>query len=117
MARKRIEISPADVDAYFARCTATASAPRVSEFAHQLGISRVTLTQRFQETSGMPLSEYFAAKREEWAAELLIESNLKTEAIAIQAGFGTTRTFQRVFARKYGITPARYRKLIRTSLN
>lgn len=117
MARKRIEIAPQEVDDYFTRCTETATAPRVSEFAHELGISRVTLTQRFQEIAGMPLSEYFAHKREEWATALLTDSNLKTEAIAMQTGFGTPRTFQRVFARKYGLTPGRFRKLIRTSLN
>jgi transcriptional regulator GlxA family with amidase domain len=115
MSRKPTEIDPLQVDEYVARCYEQSTAPRVSEFAYQLGISRVTLNARFQEKMGTSLSEYFAAKRESAAAALLVESNLKTEDVAVKAGFGTPRTFHRVFARKFGMTPARFRMLIKMS--
>jgi transcriptional regulator GlxA family with amidase domain len=109
MSRKPTQIDTQEVDAYVARCRDQATAPRVSEFAHELGISRVTLNLRFQEQTGISLSEYFAAKRERAAATMLVESNLRTEDVAIKAGFGTPRTFHRAFARKFGVSPGRYR--------
>lgn len=112
-----MEIETDAVDAYVARCWERATAPRVSEFAFELGISRVTLNVRFQEKMGIPLSEYFAAKREEAAATLLVESDLKTDTVALKTGFGTPRTFQRAFARKFGVSPGRYRTLIKMSRN
>jgi transcriptional regulator GlxA family with amidase domain len=111
MSRKPTEIDPNEVDAYLARCWDRATAPRVSEFAWELGISRVTLNLRFQEKMGTSLSEYFAAKRDKAATILLVESNLRTEEVAVKAGFGTPRTFHRAFARKFGVSPARYRTL------
>jgi len=117
MSRKPTEIDPHLVDAYVARCWDRATAPRVSEFACELGISRVTLNHRFQEKTGTSLSEYFAMQREKAAATLLVESDLRTEDVAVRAGFGTPRTFHRVFARKFGISPARFRALNRMSGN
>lgn len=113
MARKPTHIDPLQVDAYVARCRDNATAPRVSEFACELGISRVTANVRFQEMTGTSLSEYFAAKRAMAATALLVESDLKTEDVAVKAGFGTPRTFHRAFARKFGVSPARYRSLQR----
>lgn len=113
MARKPTPIDPGAVDAYVARCWEQATAPRVSECAGELGISRVTLNQRFQEMTGTSLSAYFAAERARAATTLLVESNLRTEDVAVRAGFGTSRTFHRAFARKFGISPARYRTMNR----
>jgi|SRR5215212_8915951 len=113
MSRKPTRIDTQEVDAYVARCRDRATAPRVSELAHELGISRVTLNLRFQEMTGTSLSAYFAAKRAKAATTLLLESNLRTEDVALEAGFGTPRTFHRAFARKFGISPARYRTLSR----
>src|SRR5215210_7683434 len=76
MSRKPTEIDPHAVDAYVERCNERATAPRVSEFAWELGISRVTLNLRFQEKTGTSLSAYFAARRERTAATLLVESDL-----------------------------------------
>lgn len=115
MSRKPTEINFQEVDAYVARCREQATAPRVSEFACELGISRVTLNLRFQEKMGTSLSEYFAAKRDIAATTLLVESNLRTEDVAVMAGFGTPRTFHRAFARKFGVSPARYRTMTKMS--
>lgn len=117
MSRKPTEIDTHEVDAYVARCWDQATAPRVSEFAHELGISRVTLNLRFQEKTGTSLSEYFAAKRDLAATAMLAESDLRTEDVALKAGFGTPRTFHRAFARKFGVSPGRYRTMTRVSVN
>lgn len=117
MSRKPTEIDPQEVDAYVARCRERATAPRVSELACELGISRVTLNARFQEMMGTPLSEYFAAQRELAATAMLTQSNLKTEDVAVRAGFGTPRTFHRAFARRFGLSPGRYRILNKMSGN
>lgn len=115
MTRKRTPLSSTAVDEYLDDCAAAGTAPRVSELATRLGMSRVTLNLRFQELTGTALSDYFAAHRDRRAADLLAASELKTYAIAMAAGFGTSRTFHRVFVRRFGTTPARYRKLIRMS--
>jgi AraC-like DNA-binding protein len=117
MSRKPTEIDPQEVDAYVARCCDRATAPRVSEFAYELGISRVTLNLRFQEKMGTSLSEYFAAQRDKAATALLAESDLRTEDVALRAGFGTPRTFHRAFARKFGVSPGRYRTMSKPSCN
>ena len=117
MSRKPTEIDFSEIDAYVARCRDKATAPRVSEIAWELGVSRVTLNHRFREFSGKPLSEYFASMREKAAETLLLESNLKTEDVAVKAGFGTPRNFHRAFARRFGVSPARYRTLMRMSEN
>ena len=111
MSRKPTQIDPQEVDAYVARCRAQATAPRVSEFAHELGISRVTLNHRFQEKTGRSLSDYFAAQRVMAATALLVESDLRTEDVAVKAGFGTPRNFHRAFARRLGMSPGRYRTM------
>lgn len=111
MSRKPTLIDPRAVDAYVARCRERATAPRVSEFAWELGISRVTLNLRFREMTGESLSEYFAIKRATAATTLLVESNLSTEDVAVRAGFGTPRTFHRAFARRFGVSPGRYRTM------
>lgn len=115
MSRKPTVIETEQVDAYVARCRDRATAPRVSEFACELGISRVTLNARFQEMTGTSLSEYFAAQRAVAATTLLVQSNLTTEDVAVRAGFGTPRTFHRAFARKFGVSPGQYRTLIKMS--
>lgn len=117
MSRKPTAIDFGEIDAYVARCRDKATAPRVSEIAWELGISRVTLNHRFREMSGRSLSEYFAVVREEAAETLLLESNLKTDDVALRAGFGTPRNFHRAFARRFGVSPARYRTLMRVSIN
>jgi AraC-like DNA-binding protein len=115
MSRKPTRIDPCEVDAYVTRCWDRATAPRVSEFACELGISRVTANLRFQEMTGTSLSEYFAAKREQAATTMLVESDLRTEDVAVMAGFGTPRTFHRAFARRFGVSPGRYRTMSKMS--
>jgi transcriptional regulator GlxA family with amidase domain len=117
MSRKQTEIDTGAVDAYVARCYAQATAPRVSECAHELGISRVTLSVRFQELTGTSLKDYFAALRAKAATTLLMESDLTTEDVAMRAGFGTPRTFHRAFARRFGVSPGRYRIMNKMSAN
>jgi AraC-like DNA-binding protein len=117
MSRKPTEIHTHEIDAYVARCWDNATPPRVSEFAYELGISRVTLNARFQEKTGMSLSQYFESKRNEAAMNLLTDSDLNAGEVALKAGFGTPRTFHRAFARKFGVSPGRYRSLIKMSQN
>ena len=115
MSRKPTVIDAEQVEAYVTRCRDRATAPRVSELAYELGISRVTLNARFQEMSGTSLSEYFAMQRAVAATTLLVQSDLKTEDVAVRAGFGTPRTFHRAFARRFGVSPGQYRTMIKMS--
>lgn len=110
MPRIRTEIAIEQVDAYLERCGEDSTAPRVSELADELGVSRITLSRRFQETAGIALSVYFSEWRNDHAAELLADSDLTAYAVAAKAGFGTARNFHRAFARIFGTTPATFRR-------
>lgn len=77
--------------------------------ARQLGVSPVYLSQAFTAFTGMRFTECLNTFRVMRACDLLRESDLPVSAVAFEAGFGSLRTFNRVFAEKTGDTPRRFR--------
>lgn len=104
-----IPLSPMIIERYLADCFAAEQAPRVSEFAQCCGISPAQLTRRFVREHGMRPGEYIKRRQVEVAQQLLDSTTLSTTEIAYCAGFGTRRTFFRVFRRITGMTPAQFR--------
>ncbi|NLZ37661.1 MAG: helix-turn-helix domain-containing protein [Clostridiales bacterium] len=47
---------------------------------------------------------------EEFTAEMLRTSDMSAERIAMMVGFSSKNTFWKEFRKKYGVTPAEYRK-------
>ena len=64
-----------------------------------------------QKHAGTNLNGYINGLRLEHAARLLREKpELPIKAVAIDSGFRSRRTFYRLFAEKYGVTPTIYKE-------
>jgi AraC-like DNA-binding protein len=98
------------VDLYLVDCFARRSAPRVSELADRLGLSRVAIGAQFHRESGEYLSDYMKRVQVEYAQELLRGTDLTTARVARAAAFGTRRTFHRAFLQRTGMTPDAFRR-------
>jgi AraC-like DNA-binding protein len=97
-------------DAYAGDCMSAATAARASELALRLNLSAVQLARVFQAAVGSNISVFLKSRQIERAKGLLWETNLPAATIALYAGFGTPRTFYRLFRRTTGMTPAAFRR-------
>ena len=77
--------------------------------AEQVYISPSYLSKVFKEEAGVNFSDYVTDARMKKAADLLLNTNLKVEAIAQTVGYNTPHYFIRKFKESYGITPKNYR--------
>jgi len=108
-----------DVIAQDAPCIATAlrfiknhagQAISVPDVVEQVGVSRRTLERRFFRALGRSISSEIAQCRVERAKRLLLETDLPSHRVATGAGFGSMKTFNRVFRRAAGVSPQRFRQ-------
>ncbi len=77
--------------------------------SRKFGVSRFTLSRIFSEKLHTTFPNYVNAKRLAYAADLLRSGNLSVTQIALDAGFGSSRSFFREFQKEYRTTPAKYR--------
>jgi LacI family transcriptional regulator len=82
----------------------------VSHVVEHAGVSRRTLERRFARALGRSISSEITQCRLERAKRLLLETDLPSLRVAAGAGFGTVKTFNRVFRRAAGISPHRFRE-------
>lgn len=80
----------------------------VSEVADSLGISLAYLSKIFKRYHRMNISDYISHIRVE-VAKRLLEKGEQIQEIADKCGFGSLRTFMRVFRKLEGMTPGQYR--------
>ncbi len=86
------------------------------ELADAVGVKEQQLTAILREERGMTVMEYIAVKRLDEARHMLVaEPDMSLTDIAAALGFGTIRTFQRVFHKRYGMPPSEYRRRSRES--
>lgn len=76
----------------------------------QFGISRYSLSRIFTDKLNTSFPYYVNAKRLEYAKDLLCSTSLSVTRIAMDAGFGSSRTFFREFKAYFLATPNEYRK-------
>jgi AraC-like DNA-binding protein len=81
----------------------------------QLGTNRELFIEAFMYCFGMSFPEYINSLRLKDAVTLLRQSDLSIEAISEKTGFGTLRTFQRQFLRKYNLSPKDFRKAVKNN--
>ncbi len=84
---------------------------RVEEIAKAVNLSRRVLEQRFQHHLHRPVYEEVLRLRMEEACRLLRETELPIARIANAVGYEEQKHFTRAFQRRYGITPAGWRKI------
>lgn len=83
----------------------------VAQFA---GFSRYYFSRSFKRQTGYSFKDYLCQKRLQVAMDLLIRTNRSMRDVAIDSGFGSVATFNRVFREKKGCTPTQYRAIYGT---
>ena len=78
--------------------------------ARELGYNYEYLSRSFHRLFGIRFDRLLAQYRAEQAATLMRETSLSLADIAMNSGFQSIRTFNRVFKDLYGISPSEYRK-------
>ncbi len=86
-----------------------AEAIGVEELAKQCGYSRSHFSRLFHELQGMTPGEFLNDLRLTLALRLLQTERLSVKEIAQRCGFTDASYFCRVFRKRYGITPERFR--------
>jgi len=82
----------------------------VAHVIDQVNVSRRTLERRFSDVLGRSISSEIKQCRLERAKRLLLETDLPSYRVAAAAGFGTIKTFNRVFRRAVSVSPQRFRQ-------
>lgn len=80
----------------------------VSSVADALDISIAYLSRIFKKYHGINISEYITSYRLDKAKELLTEGKM-VGSVVEECGFGSLRTFLRVFKNIEGVTPGQYK--------
>jgi AraC-like DNA-binding protein/mannose-6-phosphate isomerase-like protein (cupin superfamily) len=86
----------------------------VSVLARRLGVSRATLTRRFESEVGQSPAGYLGAWRMDLAARRLRHGDDTVAAIARGVGYRSEYAFNRAFSRHYGTPPGRWRAALRS---
>ena len=81
----------------------------LEKVAQCVGASVGHMQRGFRAEYGMSVVAYVHARRLTAAAELLRTTDLSISEIAIRSGFGSPSYLARLFTRRYGASPSRYR--------
>ena len=100
----------AEAESYLDDCRRRATTVRASEFALRVERTPAQLAKEFRAIVGWRVKDYFQRRQIERAQEMLRTTAVSTAQIAVDAGFGTTRSFYRAFRRCTGVSPTEYRK-------
>lgn len=82
----------------------------VGDLKELVFLSEDYIRRLFRRTQHISIQQYVNEKRLAEAERLLLQSRMTTQEISERAGFQNVSTFFRNFKKKYGLTPARYRK-------
>lgn len=82
----------------------------IEELAAHARVSPRTLSRRFRDETGYTPMQWIMRARLDRARELLEETDLSVELIAVQVGLGTATNLRRYFRRVLGTTPTEYRR-------
>ncbi|CAH9060691.1 HTH-type transcriptional regulator CdhR [Pseudoalteromonas holothuriae] len=93
-----------------------ASELSLAQVAMQFDLSQRTFNRRFKAATGQTATDYLQSLRLETAKELLANSNLSIQDIAMSVGFNSQGLLTRVFKNKLNQTPSEYRKVVRKKL-
>lgn len=91
----------------------------VAEMVEASGLAERTFKRRFRKATGLPPLEYVHTLRLEEAKQLLEAGDEPIEAIAEAVGYEDAAFFSRLFSRRVGLSPGRYRRRfggLRTSI-
>jgi transcriptional regulator GlxA family with amidase domain len=81
----------------------------IANLAHEVGLSRSVLAERFRQYLGEPPVSYLTQWRLQMGAQMLSSTSYSVAQIASEVGYDSEQAFNRAFKRKFGNPPARYR--------
>jgi AraC-like DNA-binding protein len=84
----------------------------LEEIAMVANFSAYYFTRFFKEATGMTFGKYVNNYRVAKAAEYLIDTNDTITEVVFKSGFGSIKTFNRVFKQIKGCSPSQYKKAI-----
>jgi AraC family transcriptional regulator len=87
--------------------------PTLSGLAESVGVHPVTLARAFRQAFGCSVGEYIRRLRIERAAEELAGTELSLAEIAQAAGFSDQSHFSNLFRQYLGLSPSKYRDLVK----
>lgn len=87
-----------------------------ADWSQQVGMSERTLSRRFKLATGMTPLHWVREIKMEKARELLRSTNLPAEEIADATGYNDASYFSRIFSQVTGVTPQKYRIMVRDKL-
>ncbi len=82
---------------------------QVSQIADTLGLNRSYFCRVFKQHMGMSPQEYIVSYRLEQAEKLLTGTKLSQKEIALRVGYPDVYALSRMFKRRYGIAPGKFR--------
>ncbi len=85
------------------------------QLASAMNVSVDTVARAIRECRNMTVHAFINSIRLDEARRLLEESEMTLAEIAGAVGFGTTRTFQRIFKENYSMSPSQYRDISRSN--
>lgn len=83
---------------------------RVDALASSVMMTRRTFTRKFQQATGMPVSQWLTSERLNRARELLESTRLSVDSIAEETGFASEAALRGQFKKHYDLTPLGWRK-------
>ncbi|MCU1759794.1 helix-turn-helix domain-containing protein [Pseudomonas sp. 14P_8.1_Bac3] len=83
---------------------------RLSELAHEIGLSEYHFSRLFKRATGHSPSQYFIKLRMTRAKQLLAETDRSIIDIGMDVGYSSASHFSQVFKREVGVTPSHYRR-------
>jgi AraC family transcriptional regulator len=89
--------------------------PSLSGLAQSVGVHPVTLARAFRRAFGCTVGEYVRTLRIERATHQLAQTELSLAEIALGAGFSDQSHFSNLFRRHTGLSPFRYRQVVRSA--
>ena len=87
-----------------------------AHFGDKYGLSDTTVKKYFRQAYGYGFKEYQIKVRMEWAADRLVETNMKVGEISDRVGYAMQTKFTKLFKQYYGMTPLEYRRRHRQTL-
>jgi len=80
-----------------------------------MGMSKSRFSVFFRNRTGMTYIAYINKERIKKAIPMLLDTNLPVEAIGFDCGFDSPPSFYKCFKKHFGVSPARYRSIRRSS--
>lgn len=82
----------------------------VQDIADSIGITRAYLSTCFKTVYSFSVQEYLTEYRMKKAKEMLFDSDMKIKEVALSSGYQDELYFSKVFKKRFGVSPRKFRQ-------